>query len=187
LLGMLARLDDPVITELAVAQFEQATSMSDEMGALSALNLQVGEARDRALEQFYQKWKSERLVVDKWFALQAGAQLPDTVEQVEQLLDHPDFEISNPNRVRSLVGAFVHGNALHFHHQSGRGYQFLADQVLRLDPLNPQVAARMVSAFNQWRRYDEGRQQMMRAQLERIAATEELSRDVYEIVSRGLG
>jgi len=186
LLGMLMRLDETEITELAVAQFEQATNMSDEMGALSALNLQAGAERDQALEQFYQKWQSERLVIDKWFALQAGSQLPDTVEQVEQLLDHPDFEISNPNRVRSLVGAFAHGNSLHFHDRSGRGYQFLGDQVLRLDPINPQVAARMVSAFNQWRRYDEGRQQMMRAQLERIAATEELSRDVYEIVSRGL-
>jgi len=125
-------------------------------------------------------------VMDKWFALQASSQLTDTVSQVEALLDHPDFEITNPNRVRSLIGVFAHGNQLHFHSKDGSGYALLGDQVLRLDKFNPQVAARMVGALNQWKRYDEGRQTLMRAQLERIVGTEKLSRDVYEIVSRNL-
>lgn len=182
LLGMLMRLGDGEIVSLATVQLEQAENMSDEIGALSALEMVDIPERQSALDHFYSKWSGERLVVDKWFALQAGSQLPATMDRVEELLDHPDFEIINPNRVRSLVGAFAHGNQLHFHDVDGRGYRFLADQVMRLDPLNSQVAARMVGAFNQWRRFDKDRQGLMQQQLQRIADTDGLSRDVYEIV-----
>jgi aminopeptidase N len=186
LLLMLARLQQQEITQLAVEQFEQASNMSAEIGALSALERVDGEVRTTALQQFYQKWRNERLVVDKWFALQAGSQQPHALQQVEALLQHEDFEVTNPNRVRSLVGVFAHGNPLRFHDCSGRGYRLVADQVIRLDTLNPQVAARLVAAFNQWRRYDEIRQSLMRSELQRIAAVDTLSKDVFEIVSRNL-
>ncbi len=186
LLALLMRLQSEEMTALASRQLEQARNMTEEMGALSALEQVEGEVRDHALERFYRKWQGERLVIDKWFALQAGSQLPGTISRVEALLDHPDFEITNPNRVRSLVGLFAHGNQLHFHDASGDGYRILGDQVLRLDPLNPQVAARMVGAFNQWRRFDEGRQEKIEAQLQRIIGSDGLSQDVYEIVSRNL-
>lgn len=187
LLGILMRLQQQSMSDLASEQLQQADNMSEEMGALAALEQLEGSVRVAALDAFYQKWQGERLVVDKWFALQAGSQLPDTIEQVEALLEHPDFEWTNPNRVRALLGSFVHGNPLHFHHPSGSGYRLLSRQVLRLDPLNPQVAARMVGAFNPWRRFDRSHQKLIRNELERIAATENLSRDVYEIVSRNLG
>jgi aminopeptidase N len=186
LLAMLSRLDSAVVNQLAVVQFEQAENMSEEMGALAALERMQGESRTVALEQFYQKWQGERLVIDKWFGLQAGSQREDAIDQVEALLNHPDFEITNPNRVRSVVGVFAHGNPLHFHQSSGRGYKLLADQVIKLDALNPQVAARMVGAFNQWKRYDKIRQSLVRNELQRIVEVEGLSKDVYEIVSRNL-
>ncbi|MBT5361049.1 MAG: aminopeptidase N [Gammaproteobacteria bacterium] len=186
LLAMLSRLDSAVVNQLAVVQFEQAENMSEEMGALAALECMQGESRAVALEQFYQKWQGERLVIDKWFGLQAGSQREDAIDQVEALLNHPDFEITNPNRVRSVVGVFAHGNPLHFHQSSGRGYKLLADQVIKLDALNPQVAARMVGAFNQWKRYDKIRQSLVRNELQRIVEVEGLSKDVYEIVSRNL-
>jgi len=186
LLGMLLRLRSDDVVGLAATQLRDARNMSDEIGALSALEIVGGPLRREALDGFYKRWRGEKLVMDKWFALQASSQLTDTVSQVEALLDHPDFEITNPNRVRSLIGVFAHGNQLHFHSKDGSGYALLGDQVLRLDKFNPQVAARMVGALNQWKRYDEGRQTLMRAQLERIVGTEKLSRDVYEIVSRNL-
>jgi len=187
LLGMLMRLESEAVTELALQQLEKAENMSEEMGALAALVQLDSALRSRVLEQFYEKWQGERLVIDKWFALQASAPLPGTIEQIEKLLKHPDFEVTNPNRVRALIGTFAHANPLQFHHRSGRGYRLLADQVVQLDQLNPQVAARMVGAFNAWRRFDEQRQTMICSELERIGAIEGLSKDVYEIVARNLG
>ncbi len=186
LLALLSRLGDEEIIQLAVAQFEQADNMSEEIGALNVLERLGGQVRQSGLERFYHKWQGERLVIDKWFSLQAASQQADTLDQVEKLLQHPDFDINNPNRVRSLVGVFAHGNPLHFHSADGRGYRLLADQVIRLDGSNPQVAARMVSAFNQWKRYDEGRKKRMQSELESIARREGLSRDLYEIVSRNM-
>jgi aminopeptidase N len=125
------------------------------------------------------------LVLDKWFTIQASSSRSDTLVRVGELAAHADFNLANPNRVRSLIGAFCSGNQVRFHGESGDGYVFLADNVLALDS-NPQVASRMASIFNDWRRYDEDRQGKMRAQLERIAAMDSLSKDVYEIVSRAL-
>ena len=125
-------------------------------------------------------------MVDKWFTLQAMAQRPDAVLVVTGLLDHPAFTPRNPNRVRALLGAFALGNPTGFHERSGAGYALVADQVLALDPRNPQVAARLAQAFGRWRRYDPARQDHMRAQLERILATPKLSRDLYEIASKSL-
>ncbi|MBT3348145.1 MAG: aminopeptidase N [Thiotrichales bacterium] len=187
ILLILMRLEQPEeIVKLALAQFNSAENMSDEIAALAALEKVESVERENVLAQFYKKWRAERLVIDKWFALQAGSQLPATVKRVKDLLEHTDFAISNPNRVRSLVGVFTQANPLHFHTADGEGYRFLADQVLRLDPLNPQVAARMVGGFNQWKRYDESRQHLMREQLERIIVTNGISKDVSEIVNRAL-
>ena len=125
-------------------------------------------------------------MLDKWFTIQATSSRPDALERVRALAQHEDFALGNPNRVRALVGAFSSGNAVRFHDRSGRGYGFLADAVIELDGRNPQLASRLVSAFNDWRRYDEGRQRLLQSELERIAGRKALSKDVYEIVSRAL-
>jgi aminopeptidase N len=124
-------------------------------------------------------------VLDKWFALQAAAQRPDTVDQVLRLAQHPDFVITNPNRLRSLAGAFG-ANHWAFHSPDGRGYTFLADMVLAADRLNPQVAARLVTPFGRWRRFEPKRAELMRQALERIVAIPGLSKDVFEQVSKSL-
>ncbi|MEA3639343.1 MAG: aminopeptidase N [Lamprobacter sp.] len=143
-------------------------------------------AGEQALAAFYQRWSGEPLVLDKWFALQAQSSRSDTLARVESLLAHPDFSLTNPNRVRALIGAFAAGNPVRFHAVDGTGYRFLADRILELDPLNPQIASRLVYPMTRWRRYDEGRQQRLRTQLERILEVEGLSNDVYEVVSKSL-
>ena len=140
----------------------------------------------QALADFYARWRDDALVIDKWFALQATAQRPDALDAVSALLHHEAFTLANPNRVRSLIGAFAQGNPTGFHRADGAGYAFVADHVLALDKRNPQVASRLAQPFGRWRRYDPARQEHMRGQLERILATEGLSRDVYEIASKSL-
>jgi aminopeptidase N len=125
------------------------------------------------------------LVLDKWFALQAAAQRPDTVDQVLKLEKHPDFTIGNPNRLRSLAGQFG-ANQWAFHSADGRGYRFLADMILAADRINPQVAARMVPAFGRWKRFEPKRAALMKAELERIVGTAGLSKDVFEQASKSL-
>ncbi|WP_428411915.1 aminopeptidase N C-terminal domain-containing protein, partial [Legionella sp.] len=124
-------------------------------------------------------------VLDKWFAIQAASELPDALEQVRKLLKHPDFSIKNPNKARSVIGAFCMANPRNFHAPDGSGYQFLAEMLLILDKLNPQIAARMASPFTRWQRYDKPRQMLMRQQLEQLA-TQSLSRDLAEVVSKSL-
>lgn len=124
-------------------------------------------------------------VVNKWFALQAMSDIPGNVENVRKLLDHPAFDLRNPNKVYSLIGGFC-GSPVNFHAKDGSGYKFLGEIVLQLDKLNPQVASRMVSAFSRWRRYDEDRQKLAKAQLERIMSTNGLSENVFEIASKSL-
>ncbi len=186
LLQLLVPLQQESLTALALEQYHQPLNMSEELGALRALARVGGEVREESLQRFYEKWQHHRLVVDKWFALQAASDLPGTLEQVETLLSHPRFEITNPNRVRAVIGTFAHGNLLHFHRGDGAGYRLVADQVLRLDALNPQIAARLAGAFNRWRRLDPGHQQMAQEQLQRMAAAVPLSRDLYEVVARNL-
>jgi aminopeptidase N len=184
-LDYLASLDSVPTRKLALNQFGEADNMTDSLAALAALMRTGGEERERALEIFYERWKNEPLVLDKWFTLQAMVQRPGTLERVRQLMHDPAFSIRNPNRVRALVGAFAQGNPTGFHAADGSGYRFIGEQVQALDGLNPQVAARMVGVFSRWRRYDDGRQAQMKAELERLQ-TLELSRDVYEIVSKSL-
>jgi len=184
-LGLLAAADPAGGAKLAKAQFDAADNMTDRQGALAVLASLDAPEREEALSAFYDRHRNDPLVIDKWFAVQAMAQRPDTVEQVEKLARHIDFTPSNPNRLRS-VGVVFGMNQWAFNNVSGRGYRFLADLILAADKLNPQVAARMVPPLGRWRRFDEVRQSLMRAQLERIVATEGLSKDVYEQASKSL-
>jgi aminopeptidase N len=126
------------------------------------------------------------LVLDKWFSIQATSARPETLLRVAALLVHPAYDSRNPNRVRSLVGAFCAGNPVRFHAADGGGYRFLADRVLELDPQNPQIASRLLQSLARWRRYDPGRQGLMRGELERVLAAPELSKDSYEVASKCL-
>lgn len=172
--------------QLAMRQYRQKTNMTDVMAALGALaHCQVPE-RQEALDDFYHQWQDQPLVVDKWLTLQATSCLENTLETVRELLTHPAFSLNNPNKVRALIGAFGTGNQVRFHAASGAGYVFLADQILALDPLNPQIASRLMTPFTSWKRYDTSRQQLMRQQMERIAGQTGLSAGVYELVQKSL-
>jgi aminopeptidase N len=185
-LGYLCSLNDMAIKNWAHQQFKTAKNMTDQMAALSVMVNNPHYARKQSLDDFYQQWQHEALVIDKWFALQASSPTPDTFATVQALMAHPAFDLGSPNRVRALIGAFSQANPLHFHAANGQGYQFLADQIIALNTLNPQVASRMISALTAWRRYDPGRQALMIAQLERIMSTNDISKDVYEIASKSL-
>jgi len=175
----------PEYTEFALQEYRTATNMTDQFAALAAISQNPGKTRDDVLADFYSKWQHDFLVVNKWFALQAMSDIPGNVENVKSLLDHPAFDLRNPNKVYSLIGGFC-GSPVNFHAKDGSGYKFLGEIVLQLDKLNPQVASRMVSAFSRWRRYDETRQNHAKAQLERIMSTNGLSENVFEIASKSL-
>ncbi|MBN2333181.1 MAG: aminopeptidase N [Deltaproteobacteria bacterium] len=185
-LGYLMKLADPTSQDLGLRQFHLGANMTDVLAALNGLANSDHPQRQATLDAFYRQWSAEPLVLDKWFAVQAAAGRPDTLTTVEQLLEHPAFTWQNPNRVRALIGTFCHGNPASFHEAGGAGYGFLADQVLMLNGSNPQIAARLLTAMTRWRRYDEARQELMCGQLERIAAADGLSRDVYEIAAKSL-
>jgi aminopeptidase N len=185
-LAYLMTLGKPDIIETCMKQFSSAGNMTDVMAALGLLANYDGIEREETLQLFYEKWKSDPLVIDKWFSIQASSRLPGTLDRVKSLMRHPAFNIKNPNKVRSLIGAFSHGNMAAFNNAAGTGYEFLADQVLVLDGFNRQVAARMAGALSRWKRYDKSRQNLMKAQLERIKESKGLSNDVYEIVTKSL-
>ncbi|MBC8067315.1 MAG: aminopeptidase N, partial [Deltaproteobacteria bacterium] len=172
--------------ELALAQFRGGDNMTDVQAALQCLVDVPGEVCEAALGEFYQRWRHDALVLDKWFAVQAGASRPDTLARVLALREHPDFNLRNPHRVRALLGTFSVRNQVRFHERTGAGYRLLADAVLELDAINPQVAARLVGPFVQWRRLDEARSEAMRAELARIVAQPELSKDVFELANKAL-
>ena len=181
-LGYLSEIDGPA---LAARQFKTADNMTDTMAALGCLaNLDVPE-RGAALEAFYARWQHEPLVVDKWLSVQAGSRLPVAISEVQKLLNHPAFDLRVPNKVYALIRTFA-ANHVRFHAPDGAGYAFLADQVLALDRLNPQVAARMARGFDRWRRFDENRRARSREQLARIRDAKGISRDVAEIVTKAL-
>jgi aminopeptidase N len=185
-LGLLAELDRPDVHALCARQFEQARNMTDQIAALSYIVNGDHPAKAACLERFYQQWRNEALVIDKWFALQASRQGSGALTDVRALLQHPDFALETPNRVRALVGAFSQSNPVNFHALDGEGYRFLGDRIVELNAVNPQIASRMVTAFTQWRRYDDARQALMREQLRRIAEISDVSRDVYEVASKSL-
>jgi aminopeptidase N len=185
-LAYLTVRDDAASHALALAQFDAADNMTDAIAALAALNDTAADARDTAMARFEARWRDNPLVMDKWLALQATSCRPGTLERVRGLLSHPVYDARNPNRIRSLVGAFAQSNLPVFHAADGSGYEFVADQVLTIDRSNPQVAARLVAAFNRWRRFDTVRGALQRDALERIAAAPALSTDVAEIVAHNL-
>ena len=185
-LSYLLELDNPRYQQHCLQQFEQANNMTDMLAALSILSQHDIPQRQPALDAFYDKWKHDRQVVEKWFSIQATSSSADTLNKVQELMQHPAFSIKNPNLVRSLIGRFCAANPVNFHRADGSGYRFLAEQVLALDELNPQIAARMVQSLSRWRRFDAARQDLMREQLERISQHPGLSKDVYEIASRSL-
>ena len=172
--------------QLSIAQFNQAKNMTDQIAALIIIVNNEHPEKASCLQHFYQQWQNEALVIDKWFMLQANSYSIDTFNTVKSLMQHPAFELSTPNRVRSLIGAFSHSNPLHFHATNGQGYQFLADQVIALNEINPQVAARMVTALTHWQRFDKNRQSLMKLALKQIINTPSISKDVYEIGSKSL-
>ncbi|KAJ6426570.1 hypothetical protein OIU84_022216 [Salix udensis] len=184
-LAYLASLEDKELTELALHEYKTATNMTDQFAALAAIAQNPGKSRDEVLADFYTKWQDEYLVVNKWFALQAMSDVPGNVENVRKLLNHPAFDLRNPNKVYSLIGGFC-GSPVNFHAKDGSGYKFLGEIVVQLDKINPQVASRMVSAFSRWKRYDETRQNLAKAQLEMIVSANGLSENVFEIASKSL-
>ncbi len=179
----LNRDDDGI--RLAKAQFDARANMTDVLAALSVLCATDCPERDAALAAFHAAWRGDALVLDKWFAIQATSPLPGTARAVKALSAHPDFELRNPNRVRALAGSFA-ANQVRFHEASGEGYRFLTDIIIQLDPMNPQVAARMSSPLGQWRRVDAARGALMQAELRRVLGTPGLSKNTQEMVARCL-
>ncbi|MFN3725044.1 MAG: aminopeptidase N [Allosphingosinicella sp.] len=170
---------------LALQQFDEADNMTDRQGALGVLVNSHAPERETALDSFYERYRANALVLDKWFTAQALSTRDDTVDAVERLARHPDFTLTNPNRLRSLVGAFA-ANQRAFHHESGRGYRFLADMIAATDKLNPQTAARLVPPLGRWRRFGEPRANLMRDALQRIVDQPGTSKDVFEQASKSL-
>ena len=159
--------------------------MTDRQGALGVLVSLDAPQRQDALVNFYDRYRADTLVIDKWFGLQAAAQRSDTLDQVRRLAEHPDFTLVNPNRARALMGSFAM-NQWAFHRRGGEGYAIAADMIIAIDRLNPQVAARLVPPLGRWRRFAEDRASPMRSELERILKAPGLSKDVYEQASKSL-
>ncbi|MDE2488626.1 MAG: aminopeptidase N [Alphaproteobacteria bacterium] len=186
-LELLAANPKADVAELADGHYRGAGNMTDAMGGLTALMLMGGPEYEAALTDFYDRWKHEPLVIDKWFALQARDPDETALGRVMGLTAHPAFDPKNPNRLRALVATFANFNPVRFHDPSGAGYRFLADQILAVDSFNPMIAARLVDPLGGWRRYAPELGQLMKAELQRIVRTEGLSKNVYELVSRALG
>ncbi|MEG3144606.1 aminopeptidase N [Sphingomonas sp. RT2P30] len=184
-LGYIAASGAADVAGLAFAQFEAADNMTDRQGALTTLVNSDAPERIAALDIFYNRYSDNALVLDKWFSTQALASRADTPAVVAELARHRDFTLANPNRARSLVGAFS-VNQRAFHVAGGAGYRFLADQLIALDKLNPQTAAKLLPPLGRWRRFDSGRAALMRAELERIVAVPGLSKDMFEQASKSL-
>jgi aminopeptidase N len=178
--------DNETHVPLALNQFETADNMTDQLAGFRILVHNDTRESSHVIEAFYQQWREEHLVIDKWFTIQAMAVLDDTIDRVRQLFQHADFDLKNPNRVRALLGAFCSANPVGFHDPSGDGYRILGEYVEKLNATNPQIASRLLSPMTRWRRYDKSAQALMKAELERLSRLPDLSRDVYEVVSKSL-
>ena len=185
-LSYLARIKDDGVHALCLAQFENANNMTDKLAALDALSGIECPERETALKAFEVEWKDNPLVMDKWFMIQAGSSLPNTLEQVVALQSHPSFDAANPNKIRSLIGRFANANPVNFHDKSGEGYDFLTNFVIDLDTRNPQVASRLVRALAKWQQFEPKRAELMKAALKRIHEQSGISNDVFEIVDKSL-
>ncbi|KTD66375.1 aminopeptidase [Legionella santicrucis] len=185
-LWLMMKAKEAAALEMCQQQFISAQTMTDQIASFSLLaNCTNQGLREQAVEDFYKQWAKNDLVLDKWFTIQATSELPDTLTHVKTLLQHSAFNIKNPNKVRALVSAFCMANPRNFHAVDGSGYSFLADILITLDKINPQIAARAANPFTRWQRYDKSRQSLMHNQLERLAK-QNLSRDLAEVVSKSL-
>jgi aminopeptidase N len=183
-LSLLAARGQPIDIDRAARHFRDARNATDEIGALAVLSTLAGPERTEAFDRFYARWKDDHLVLNSWFGFQAAAPLATTLRTVKQLTTHPQFSMRNPNNVYSLIGTFAGSNPLQFNRPDGKGYDFVAGKILELDKMNPQVAARMLSAFRSFRALEIGRRRMALRALQQIASTPNLSNDVQEIVSK---
>ena len=187
-LNYLVRSGDSFWIEKCFQQFTQADNMTDQLAALRFLMIysekHCKEEADQALHLFYDQWKHEPLVVDQWFVTQALYPGDESLERVKTLCKHQAFDIKNPNKVRSLIGVFSSQNHVQFYQGGGEGYEFLADSIIQLDQINPQIAARMMTPLTRWRKFDHKRQALMQAQLQRIKETSNLSKDVFEVAEK---
>ena len=186
-LSYLSELGSLDIRKLTQTQFRKNENMTDVAGALGVLTHLDCPERETAFSEFENRWRKNTVVMDKWFALQAISCLPKTLDHVRKLTSHSAYEENNPNKIRALISTFSRFNQLRFHAGDGSGYEFIAEQVLRVDPLNPQIAARLVSVFNNWEKFTETHKTKMNYQLQKIVKTPKLSGDVFEIVSKALG
>ncbi|WP_136417554.1 aminopeptidase N [Herbaspirillum sp. ST 5-3] len=184
-LAYLIELDDADAHQLAQNQYDHANNMTDRIAALTALTNSSAPGKVAALERFYEEFEQEALVVDKWFSLQATARTTD-VKAVRELMQHPAFTLKNPNRARSLIFSFCNANPSQFHAIDGSGYEFWAEQVIALNAINPQVAARLARSLDRWRKYAPALQEKMHAALKKVAETKALSKDVLEVVTKSL-
>jgi aminopeptidase N len=186
-LDLLATADPASGIGRADAQYCNADNMTDRMAALATLSHHRVPERQAALDDFYSRYEGDPLIIDKWFGLQAAIPEASTLDRVKSLASHPAFSMSNPNRVRALIGNFALANQTQFNRRDGEGYAFHADTVLALDALNPQVAARQMTAFRSWRALEPERRAKAETALRKVAAGKALSRDLQDIVSRTLG
>lgn len=185
-LQMLCTLDKTEYRKIALEQFEAANNMTEQVGAMNALIHHQSEEREQVLAAFEKRWQNDSLVMDKWFGFQARSKVSTALHDIKKLMTHPIFSMSNPNKVRSLIGVFAGQNAFHFHNPDGSGYEFVAEQVITLNDTNPQIASRLVRTLMSWKKYQDPCGDKMREQLERIAQHKNLSPDVFEIVSKSL-
>lgn len=188
-LGYLMLLNEDSIIQSCEQQYKTANNMTDKVAALTQLvnsNATLAQTiAEQCLQNFYDTWKNESLVINQWLVLQASCVLPGTLARVKKLLQHPGYDGRNPNKIRSLIASFAN-NAINFHAGDGDGYQFLANQIIQLNTQNPQIASRLLTQLTKWKRYPETRQQLMKKELLRILAVPDLSKDVYEVVSKSL-
>lgn len=186
-LGYLLATENEAHLALAEAQFAQADNMTDSMAALSLVCHSVHEqSAATMLETFYQRWQHEALVVNQWLSVQASDTKPGALQRVQTLLEHPAYDGNNPNKIRSVIAVFCGQNMVNFHNTDGSGYRFLADQIMVLNKQNPQIAARLLTPLTRWKKYSGQRQDLMKAELERIRTSGDLSKDVFEVVSKSL-
>jgi aminopeptidase N len=186
-LGLLCSNPSMENIDLAVGQYQNSDNMTDAMAAMQILNQIDGPEREACLADFYDRWAGNPIVIDKWFQTQAVSALPGTLQAVENLLDDPAFSYAKPNKIYALIGAFANGNQLRFHESDGQAYEFLVDHILKLDKTNPEVAAGLMEAFANWRRFDTPRQALMKVQMERVTSQKSLSNNLFEIATKTVG
>ena len=185
-LGYLMLADEDLYANLANEQQATANGMTDEVSGLQLLAKSKSSLKEQSLKTFYDKWKDEDLVIDKWFAAQTLSDRESIINDIEELLTHDAFSIQNPNRVRAVIGSFVGANVMQFHNSTGAGYELLTKMIVTLNGINPQIAAKLSKYFGQWKKFDDKRQALITDQLETIRSTENLAKDIYEVVSRYL-